>query len=72
MSLIGIFYMISEPMILSEFSYQKAEIDHNSKSLVSRAVTGVQVRKMALGFFDSVTSHTQSHYRSGSLFLQPW
>lgn len=58
MSLIGIFYMISEPMILSDFSSQKAGIDHNSKSLVSRTVTGVQVRKIALGFFDSVTAHT--------------
>ncbi|PON21246.1 phosphatidylinositolglycan class N [Trichoderma gamsii] len=43
MSLVGLFYMIFETMILSDFSYQKAEIDHNSKSLVSRAVTGVQV-----------------------------
>lgn len=58
MSLVGLFYMIFETMILSDFSYQKAEIDHNSKSLVSRAVTGVQVRKMALGFFDSMTAHT--------------
>lgn len=45
-------------MILSDFSSQKAGIDHNSKSLVSRTVTGVQVRKIALGFFDSVTAHT--------------
>lgn len=58
MSLIGIFYMITEPMILSDFSYQKAGIDHNSKSLVSRTVTGVQVREMAPGFFDRVTAHT--------------
>lgn len=58
MSLIGIFYMISEPMILSDFSYQKGGNGHNSSSLVSRTVTGVQVRKTALRFFDGVTTHT--------------
>lgn len=44
LSLIGIFYMASEPMILSDFSYQKAKLNYTSNSLVSRTVTGVQVR----------------------------
>lgn len=47
MSLIGIFYMISEPMILSNFSDQKATLNHNSNSLVSKTVTGIQVRQLS-------------------------
>lgn len=31
-------------MILSDFSYQKAKFNNSSNSLVSRTVTGVQVR----------------------------
>lgn len=47
LSLVGIFYMISEPMILSDFSYKKAKLNNNSNSLVSKSVTGLQVRQLS-------------------------
>ncbi|KAH6607906.1 hypothetical protein Trco_004219 [Trichoderma cornu-damae] len=61
MSLIGLLYMIFEPAILSDFSYESAEPNDRANSLISRVVTGIQVGLIILATL--VT-------RSSSLSLQ--
>lgn len=44
MSLIGLLYMVFEPIVLSDFSIKHAESNDGSNSVISRAATGIQVR----------------------------
>lgn len=43
MSLIGLLYMVFEPLVLSDFSSKGVESNNRTNSLLSRVATGIQV-----------------------------